>query len=58
MKWFCLLISFILQIKKEVVWTPNQNNDGYGAHTGYKKQTQKKLNLGDRPAPKSLADLP
>jgi hypothetical protein len=49
------------QVKREVVWTPNQGNESrVGGHTGtgFKKQTAKKLNLGAPPAPRSLSDLP
>jgi hypothetical protein len=47
-------------VKKEVVWTPNQHGDSFGGNTtpGFSKQTKKKLNLGEPPAPKSLSDLP
>jgi hypothetical protein len=47
-------------VKKEKTWTPNQGNDGTGAHSsgGFKKQTKQQLNLGPPPAKKSLNDLP
>eukprot|EP00005_Dracoamoeba_jomungandri_P004011 CAMPEP_0174250498 /NCGR_PEP_ID=MMETSP0439-20130205/656_1 /TAXON_ID=0 /ORGANISM="Stereomyxa ramosa, Strain Chinc5" /LENGTH=66 /DNA_ID=CAMNT_0015330589 /DNA_START=122 /DNA_END=322 /DNA_ORIENTATION=- len=48
------------KIKKEVVWTPKQGNDGMGAHNrpGFGNQTKKQLNLGPPPEKKSLSDLP
>lgn len=48
----------IHKVKKEVVWTPNKNHDDFGGNTGFNKQTKKKLNLGDKPPPRNLADLP
>lgn len=44
--------------KKEVVWTP-KNNDTTGAHNtaGFKSQTAKKV-AGGPPPPKKIGDLP